>query len=535
MRKIQFIIVLALTALFAVSCSENYLTQEPSGSTITEEQFYRMDNALEGLIKGAYPNLFINSDGHDYFAQRAIDMYGDLLCGDMALRTQNYGWFATDELMQTYGRRGYLWAYYYTFIRTCNKAINALEAKGLPQLEFKADTLTEEALYNGMYYAEVLTLRGWAYAGLSRFFVPVEAAETDLSVPIYTESDTRVDTVIGRPRATVSDLYLQIENDLDLAIQYFEAYSMCERDSKIEVNADVARITLAYSFLNKGEYANALKWAKEAINKGDVHLLPFDEVLTTGFNNVENKNWIWGEDVTVQNTTSLASFFGQCDIYSYSYASAGDVKGIDQILYDAIPAWDVRKGWWNNYASSGAKDADDFKYAPDGKFYSATSKKLQGDRDWLSDNIYMRWELAYLIAAEAAARANDLGEAQTHLLAITDLRVLPDQTDAYNTWKMGIISQDDWLAAIKYNWRVELWGEGYGLQTFRRYQEKVSLGENHLSSNKKDNSINPAAANMARYFTFELPSGELYYNPYLRESNEDTQNLKKKTVGIYEL
>ena len=42
MRKIQFIIVLALTALFAVSCSENYLTQEPSGSTITEEQFYRM-------------------------------------------------------------------------------------------------------------------------------------------------------------------------------------------------------------------------------------------------------------------------------------------------------------------------------------------------------------------------------------------------------------------------------------------------------------------------------------------------------------
>jgi hypothetical protein len=68
--------------------------------------------------------------------------------------------------------------------------------------------------------------------------------------------------------------------------------------------------------------------------------------------------------------------------------------------------------------------------------------------------------------------------------------------------------------------RVELWGEGYGLQTLRRYGEKVSLGDNHLRSNKE---VDPSAA---RKFTFELPNSELYYNPYIRTT--DTENMHKK-------
>jgi hypothetical protein len=286
------------------------------------------------------------------------------------------------------------------------------------------------------------------------------------------------------------------------------------------VNADVARILLAYAYLNKGDYANALKSAQEAIEKGQSHILPNKEVLTTGFNNVENENWVWGQNVTVENTTALASFFGQCDIYSYSYASAGDVKGIDQKLYDSIEKWDIRKKWWNNYA---VKDST-YKYAPDGKFYSATSTTIQGDRDWLSDNVYMRWELAYLIAAEAAARTGDVATAQNYLFEITDRRVIAGTETEYEAWKAGLTDEATLKAAIKYNWRVELWGEGYGLQTFRRYGLASNLGTNHLRSNK-----NPDPTT-ARLFTFELPTSELYYNPYLRDSDEDTKTLRKKSI-----
>ena len=523
MKTTKYILSLTIVGLMAVGCSDNYLTQEPGGSTITQEQYDQMDDKVAGLVRGIIPNLYSHfSDGHDAFGQRAIDMYGDLLCGEMAMKTQNYGWFASHELMQTYTVRGSLWGYYYNIIRSSNKAINAIETQGLPELNFDLDSISEEAYMNGYYYAEALTFRGWAYSKLCNFFVPQDAEETDLSIPVYTESDTREDTIIGSPRAVVTDLYLRIETDLLDAIQYFEAYNLVTRSNKIELNADIARILLAYVYLNKGDNTNALKYAKEAIEEGSPAILQHADVLTTGFNNADHANWIWGQDVTVETTTSLASFFGQVDIYSYSYASAGDIKAIDKNLYNSIPEWDIRKFWWNNYAQSGKKGASTFAYAPDGKFYSAKSSTLQGNRDWLSDNVYMRWELAYLIAAEAAARTHDVSTAQNYLFAITDQRVNVDSETAYNDWKSSLTSEAALLSAIKQNWRVELWGEGYGLQTFRRYAEKVTIGENHLRQEKDLSPTTP------RRFTFEIPTSETYYNPFLRPTQETTQLHQKK-------
>ena len=171
MKKVQYLFVLTMVGLLAVGCSENYLTQEPGGSTITEEQYYRMDNAVEGLVKGIFPRFYSHfNDDHMSFGQRAIDMYGDLLCGDMGMTTRNYGWFAEHELMMTYASRDLLWGYYYEIIRSCNKAINALETRGTPKLVFDLKTISDEEYFSGFYYAEALTLRGWAYSKLSNFF-----------------------------------------------------------------------------------------------------------------------------------------------------------------------------------------------------------------------------------------------------------------------------------------------------------------------------------------------------------------------------
>ncbi|MBR1717388.1 MAG: RagB/SusD family nutrient uptake outer membrane protein [Paludibacteraceae bacterium] len=526
MKKLYYIFALAAVTLAASSCADSYLNREPGGSSITEAQYQRMDNVTEGTVKGVYTLLYEYGGEHDAFAQRSFDMYGDLLSGDMALKTQNYGWFSTDELGQTYTRRATFWNYYYGIIRICNKALNAIDAQyteeEIQEALVNYSDATEEMMTMLMYTAEIYTMRGWAYAGLSRYFVSPTAGMNDLAVPIYTEQDTKADTILGAPRASVGDLYLRIEEDFMQAIQIFEVTDLLgiERTNKIETNADIARISLAYSYLNKGDNANAYKWATEAISKTTATLLPNEEVLTTGFNDISSNNWIWGKDVTVDNTTSLASFFGQCDIYSYSYAGAGDVKGIDKNLYDQIQAWDIRKFWWNNYATSGQKNASTYEYAPDGKFYSAKlPQKLKGDRDWLSDDVYMRLELAYLIAAEAAARLGDYTNAKNYLFAITDQRVLPTQESVYEDWKNNL-SDGDLLATIKHNWRVELWGEGYALQTFRRYQERVTLGDNHLRSNKE---LDPSTA---RVYTFEIPTSEEYYNPYLRIA--DVKNLHVK-------
>lgn len=533
MKKGLYICVVAVLSLMVSSCAKDYLDQQPSGDVITEEQYRQLDNVIEGSVKGIYSVMYAYGGEHDVFGKRAIDMYGDLLCGDMALKTQNYGWFASDELMQSSSnRRSYIWSFYYNIIRLCNKSINALDEQGLPEVDgVDVYSLSEEEQLNGLYYAEVLAIRGWAYAELLRFFTfpPYSDNYTDdWGVPIYTEMDTKADTTLGAPRSSIPDVYSRLEDDLLLAIDYFDLYgTVAERTIKIEINGDVARTILAYSFLNKGDYSNALKYAKEVVGAANANILPQEQVLTTGFNNIANTNWMWGKDVTVDNTTSLASFFGQCDIFSYSYASAGDVKGIDANLYKEITSlgWDIREFWFSNYYRDKKSNYSHYQYAPDGKFYSATSKKLQDDKDWLSDDVFMRMELPYLIAAEAACRLGNISEAQDFLFAITDERVKIDEdgstafADAYNTWKSSVTTADALLSAIRYNWRVELWGEGYGLQTFRRYGLSVSLGENHLRTTKNISPTMPSE----RTFTFEIPTAEYYYNPAIRDLNTLTK------------
>jgi len=506
-----------LGAAVALMCTACNLDQEPQGSTITENQYNKLDNATEGTVRGIFSKLYAYAGEHDAFGQRSLDMYGDLLCGDMAMSTQNYGWFASDDLGQTSSRRAYFWSYYYQIIRACNKGINAVSTQGIPELDCDKSALSDAQYTSGYYYAELLTIRGWAYSGLMRYFskIPSEYTDADITVPIYTEENTVEDNILGAPRATAGDVYLRIEEDLRTAIDYYDAFNQIERSSKLEVNRDVALMTLAYMYLNTNDYANALKYAEELINTTSATLLPQKEVLTTGFNNVENNDWIWGENVTVENYTALASFFGQCDIYSYSYASAGDIKGIDDNLLQEVTAnvWDIRNGWWNNYFKKTGTAA--FKYAPDGKFYSATSKTIQGDRDWLSDNIFMRLEQAYLIAAEAACRMGNEQTALAHLTAITDERVIEGKEAEYEAYK-ATLTGDALLEAIRYNWRVEMWGEGFGLQTFRRWGVSVTLGENHLRSEK---TITPSKALV---FTFDIPSSEYTYNPYVRDTEELT-------------
>lgn len=514
----------ALSIAVVVALAGCSLDQEPGGSTITESQYQEMDNVAEGTIRGVYPLLYAYGGSHDYFGQRSIDMYGDLCSGDMGMKTQRYGWFTTDEYGRTYTRRAYFWAFYYDIIRLCNKGINGIEQQ-IPSLDFDAETITDEEYSCGYYYAQLLTLRGWAYAALQRYFckmVTSEDIDTELSVPIYTEEITRTDSVLGAPRGTAADVYLRVEEDLKTAIAYFTAFNQLKRTSKLYVNIDVARMTLAYSYLNKGAYPEAIQYVEDLLGGTTATVLPNDEVLTNGFNSVESNNWIWGEEVTVNNRTSLASFFGQCDIYSYSYASAGDIKGIDANLYSEIEKqqWDIREGWWCNYYNKNKddkqKNADTYRYAPDGKFFSAKSTSLSGDRDWLSDNVFMRIELAYLIGAEAAYRSNDYTNALGYLRHITDERVkqTSEAEGLYESYCDSLAANNVALgSAIRYNWRVELWGEGYGLQTFRRWGEAVKLGDNHLRSDK---DISPEK--VPYQYTFELPSSETKYNPYLRST-----------------
>ena len=102
---------------------------------------------------------------------------------------------------------------------------------------------------------------------------------------------------------------------------------------------------------------------------------------------------------------------------------------------------------------------------------------------------------------------------------LTDERVKAGQEAAYADYKATLTDSKVLATAIRYNWRVELWGEGYGLQTFRRWDEAVQLGDNHLRSTK--DKLVPSTD---RIFTFVIPSSETNYNPYISTTEMATDN-----------
>ena len=302
-NKIQ--IVLALTAtLLMGSCSEDYLSREPIGSDPTHSQYLTIANGLEYALRGLYSMMYEYSD-HDGFGQRSIDMYGDLLCGDMALTSKTYGWFYTDEAEKTRAQRsGYLWMYYYHMLYNINSVISSakeaytlmdsVNVYGLPNddlyvVNAAGDTIhtyTEADAKVAFHYAEALTLRGYVYSGLIRFFTPtvshLYAAGYNITTypafPLYDETNyTEV-----QPMAMLSDVYNLVEADLSTAIAYYEAFeSEASRSSKLRADVNVARGIFAYYFLNraylshtydpsgplaKAPLENAKKYALDAIN-----------------------------------------------------------------------------------------------------------------------------------------------------------------------------------------------------------------------------------------------------------------------------
>lgn len=541
-------LLLLVVTLGVVACSDNFLTKETYGGNITETQYQRLSSQLEGSLRGIYSMLYAYG-GHDEFGERSIDMYTDLLSSDMALTSYTYGWFAYDErgLSRT-ARTGYVWFYYYQMLRNVNMVINIsnsqsgvlsrIAEKGLPtnytassEVYYRIDG-TDTTRYTGeeaaiaYYYAQALTMRGYIYSNLLQLYTRTTAELGTLegdAFPLYNENNFEE----PQPIAQIQEVYTQIESDLETAIRYFEAFEAgMVRSSKLMVDASVAHGILAYSYLNKANpnapttgdvyrqtYGNALAHAKAVIESNKYSILSNAEVWTDGFNDVNSSNWMWGQEVTTETATGLASFFGQVDIHSYSYAWAGDTKAIDENLFKLITekhSFDARQRWFNATAP--------FKYCPARKFFSAknpTSTKDEDiDREWLSDNVFMRIESMYLIAAEASYRLGEDDDAISYLTAITDQRVDTAANAAadYATY-IGGLNHENLLAEIDYNWRVEMWGEGYALQTLRRLgpstigDDKRRRGSNHKAD--AGSEISPTADK----YVFQIPSSEYSYNP----------------------
>ncbi len=503
MKNLLKITFATVVALCVTGCADDLLDNSGVSGTSQPTQFITAEQLQEGaktnleisaaFVGGIYSQMIQTGTGgtnlsHDDFGQKGYDIYGDMLCGDMALSVSTYGWYRSDitefqaPLDFARGRNRMVWRYYFRILRSANTVIQNLGGN---------DAIPENA-DNQYAMGQAKAMRAHSYFYLTQYFQK-EYNASEAILPLY---DSPINTNVAK--ATAGEIYDLMERDLRDAINLLDGFN---RSAKNEINQDVARMLLGYVLGAKGgNDTEVASLTQQVINSGNYTIMPMGDVATTGFNDVNDQSWMWGIDITENNGLDLVSWWGQIDAFSYSYAWAGDYKAIDASLYDAIPADDARKAQFFNNPASGRNLQPLFKFF--------ASNQIGGSSQTVTaDYVYMRVEEAYLLNAEANARAGNEPAARTSLKAVLANRV-PDVS--YVDGLSGAQLQNE----IYLQTRIELWGEGKSYLAMKRNKATTVRGANHLSF------VGEAIPYNDERMQFEIPQLEIQNNPFISSQND---------------
>lgn len=261
----------------------------------------------------------------------------------------------------------------------------------------------------------------------------------------------------------------------------------------------VAKGLLAYTYAAMGNNQKVAELAQDIINNSGYPLTTLEQTVYDaqtkkggGFNDIETKSWMWGVDLITENSFDLISWWGMIDIYSYSYAMAGDGKVMDNKLYAKIRENDIRKKQFN-------KDL-----LPANKFF-APDRVIGGQRKISTDYVYMRVDEFYLLAAEALAKLGQDAQAKTIYKKLLELRY-PKATAATDVAYVDALTNAQLQDDIYLNTRIELWGEGKSYFAMKRNHKTIERGSNHVEEkNESFKYDNPR-------LTFSIPENETINN-----------------------
>lgn len=500
MKSKYLLLLVVIGTTILTSCKKNFLNVQPTQFTTPEQlgaAAAQDPKLLNGSIAGLYTTMFTpgvgGTTGHDDFGHRGVDIYSDMLQSDMVLAGVNYGWYTpvanyTAPVDFTRNEDYIPWRYYYRIVFGANTIIDILGGNGV----------VPTTPGNKYTMGQAKTMRAYGYFYLSQLYAKGYGDGSAKILPLYTTADSKM---ANQPKATTKAIYDQMVDDLTSAITLLTGFT---RTSKDQVDINVAKGLLAYVLSARGTQADLAQVVTltsdimTAYPKTTASYVVYtgSNGSTAGFNNVATPSWMWGVDLTLAQGINLISWWGQVDQFTYSYAWAGDPKRIDLGFYNAIHADDIRK---NQFAGPTAT----YRLQPINKFFDP-ARTAGGQRQVITDLLYMRSDEFYLLNAEAKARLGQDANAKTALKTyladrITDLSYVDALTG------QALIDE------IYFQQRVELWGEGKSYLAMKRLKENVVRGSNHLfyagqSFQWSDDKL-----------TFVIPQAEVLNNPNLNK------------------
>jgi hypothetical protein len=497
--KKRLIYSVVAASLLTVGCSEDFLDPVRDNSLITSEDIAENVDVNPALVAGTLDGIGsfiiepagVTGTQHYDLGQKGVDIWLDILSGDMALSSNTYGWYqntanliATVDYTRTENR--IIWEYYYKIISIANGVISSLGG----------ENATPASETSRVYLAQAKTYRAYGYFYLAQIF----QRSYDATQPIlpYYESE-----VINPAKVPASQIYALIIKDLTEAIPLMENYS---RPAKHKVDKNVAKGLLAYTYAAMGNYTDAQTVADDIVDNSGFPLTTKAELAYpgtgSGFNDVNTPSWMWGYDITADMAHQLVDWWGQIDYYTYSYAFAGDRKSIDTNLLAGIPLTDVRK---TQFGTTGTTNR-----MPINKFF-APGRTPGGQQVITTDLILMRIEEFYLLSAEAAANNGDEVTAKGRLKQLLTIRLSGGAAAANGL--VDPLSGQALKDFIYLQTRIEFWGEGKTYLALKRNKATVTRGTNHVF--RPNQSFLYSIDEMS----FQIPAIEINNNPSITSQN----------------
>ena len=494
--KRNLIYSILVSSLVLVGCSKEFLEPERNTRSLTAEDLSNfadvnpalVEGTLEGIGSFMIQDFGVTGSRHYDFGQKGVDIWSDIVSGDMALSASGYGWYnATSNLVATVDftreENRIIWDYYYRIVSLANSVIQTSGGNdAVPSTDGARKVL-----------GQAKASRAYAYWYLAQLF----QKSYDPAQPIlpYYDGET-----INTAKVPASQIYDLIISDLTNAIELLDGYA---RPDKSKIDQSVAQGLLAYVYAGMGNYADAKTMADAVISAYPVTTtgqLAFPGA-GSGFNNVNTGSWVWGFDLTEDLGHQLIDWWGQVDMYTYSYAWAGDYKSCDDALYAQIPANDVRK---NQFGDENPFHAG--QLMPNGKFFDP-GRTIGGQYLITTDLIFMRADEFHLLSAECAARLGNDADAKATMINLLNNRI-PDAAAVVNPLS-GTALQD----FIYLQTRIELWGEGKSYYAMKRNQATVTRGSNHVF--RAGESFVYDSDEMS----FQIPQSEINNNPSITDQN----------------
>lgn len=512
MKKNIYISALAALALPMLSgCIQEF---QPESNYADKDQVVNAPNSYNNFVDALYSTLsgnfmFGSGDARPWdYGITSLFLLRDV-AGQDVVPCYDGSWYGTWYQCGTALGPSYLncqipWTYYYKWIKGANDVISL--SGETPEGSFAHGA--------GQAYA----IRAWMYLDMSQMFAELTYAadKQKITVPIVTESTT-LDELAYNARAPWEKMMEFILSDLDQAESLLDGFT---RADVYAMDKSVVYGLKARAYLLMEDWANAERYAKLA-QEGYTMMSNAEYTSRANGFNTPNSAWMFATKFISTDNNIILNDGDSCwgsqmiieispEVSGCGYAANyGQANFIDRHLYETIPATDIRRGVFVDFAidelATEAEQIEALKAYSDNPEWIYNVGYNGGNYKHVGglpvkfrpaggtagrDNQYigfcvsvplMRVEEMKLIEIEAAGMQNEANG----INLLTQFAKFRDPDYVYGTHNEAYYNTTTSAFRNEVWWqrRVELWGEGFATFDIKRLQKGIIRsyeGTNHV-------------------------------------------------------